>query len=118
VLVQLGKDVVSLGDVDDLAAAASLALSCELSFEANFTALGVVRGSAVPVSPPVGLEVADGLAALRESLGEALFQHSVGGDLDLVLGLGLHATSPGPTSTSMDAIDSRVTTFNFATSIH
>jgi len=78
VLVELGNDVVAVGEVAVAASTPSLAFSCELALEAEFIA-GRVLGDNIVSSPrPVGLEVSDGLVAFGKSCLPASQEATVG----------------------------------------
>jgi len=64
VLVELGNDVVAVGEVTVAAATSSLALPSTLALEAEFISDGVLGDYIVSRSLPVALEVSDGLVAL------------------------------------------------------
>jgi len=106
VLVELGNDVVAIGEVTVAASTSCLAFSCELALEADFVT-GRVFGSDIVSRPrPASLQVSDGLVAFGESGRPASQEATIGiGVLPLVLRNGEHATATSSSSTATDARD-------------
>ena len=66
VLVDLGNDIVAVGDVAVAASTSCLAFSCELALEADFISRRVLGGGVVSRARPLRPEVSDVLVALGE----------------------------------------------------
>jgi len=104
VLVELGNNVIAVGEVTVAAPTSSLALPGVLALEAEFIARRVSGDYVVSSSFPVGLEVSDGLVAKGRCCLLASHEATVGiGVLPLVLGKSReHVATTSSTSATMD----------------
>jgi len=106
VLVELGNDVVAIGEVTVAASTSCLAFSCELALEADFITRRVLGSDIVSRPRPASLQVSNGLVAFGESSLPASQETTIGiGVLPLVLRNGEHATATSSSSIAMDARD-------------
>ena len=105
VLVELGNDVIAVGEVTVAASTSSLALPSALALEAEFIPGGVLGDYIISRSLPVGLEVSDGLVTLGGCCLPASHEATVGiWVLPLVLGKSReHASATSSTSATTDA---------------